>query len=399
MPVYRTGPYQFESTEKAAKLFALAELGNIYSRIMNPTTDVLEKRMALLEGAPELGGLGVASGTNAAFYSIINLAQAGDNIVSARNLYGGTYTQFKDILPTLGITVKFVDSNSPRAFAEAADEKTRAFFTETVSNPALDVADIKAISEEAHKIGLPLIVDDTFTTPYLCKPFDHGADIICHSLTKWTGGHGTAIGGIVIDKGTFDWSTGKHPLFTEPDTSYAVWTSTSELGYREPPRHRADAVVGTTSRRWRGTSTPSSRCSYGDNVASMAWGACNFISTQVVWWFTVGRRSCRRCSRPSAYILRMRTVPLRNLGGCMSPDNAWMALQSHRDAPHAHGEALRERHEGGDAPVEAPQNRVGPLPRLIQGPDAPTPEDVFEGQGRSRSSSSASRAAARPARR
>jgi len=270
VPVYRTGPYQFESTEKAAKLFALAELGNIYSRIMNPTTDVLEKRMALLEGAPELGGLGVASGTNAAFYSIINLAQAGDNIVSARNLYGGTYTQFKDILPTLGITVKFVDSNSPKAFAEAADDKTRAFFTETVSNPALDVADIKAISEEAHKLGLPLIVDDIFTTPYLCRPFDHGADIICHSLTKWTGGHGTAIGGIVIDKGTFDWSTGKHPLFTEPDTSYG-------------------------GLRW------------GIDLPEML--------------------------APLAYILRMRTVPLRNLGGCMSPDNAWMALQGIETLP------------------------------------------------------------------
>merc|ERR1712072_1032396 len=189
-----------------------------------------------------------------AFYSIINLAQAGDNIVSARNLYGGTYTQFEDILPTLGITVKFVDSNSPRAFAEAADEKTRAFFTETVSNPALDVADIKAISEEAHKLGLPLIV----------------ADIICYSLTKWTGGHGTAIGGIVIDKGTFDWSTGKHPLFTEPDTSYG-------------------------GLRW------------GIDLPEML--------------------------APLAYILRMRTVPLRNLGGCMSPDNAWMALQGIETLP------------------------------------------------------------------
>ncbi len=340
MPVYRTGPYQFESTEKAAKLFALAELGNIYSRIMNPTTDVLEKRMSLLEGAPELGGLGVASGTNAAFYSIINLAQAGDNIVSARNLYGGTYTQFKDILPTLGITVKFVDSNSPKAFAEAADEKTRAFFTETVSNPALDVADIKAISDEAHKLGLPLIVDDTFTTPYLCRPFDHGADIICHSLTKWTGGHGTAIGGIVIDKGTFDWSTGKHPLFTEPDTSYG-------------------------GLRW------------GIDLPEML--------------------------APLAYILRMRTVPLRNLGGCMSPDNAWMALQGIETLPmrmekHCarrrpfpspstrpvtrRPRRRRERHEGGDAPVEASQDRVGPLPRPVARPDAPAPEDVFEGQGR-----------------
>lgn len=271
VPIYRTAPYQFESTEKAAKLFALAELGNIYSRLMNPTVDVLEKRMAILQnGVSELGGLGVASGTNAVFYAIINLAQVGDNIVSARNLYGGTYTQFKDILPPLGITVKFVDSNDPAAFAAAADDKTRAFFTETCSNPALDVANIKAISDEAHKLGLPLIVDDTFTTPHLQRPFDHGADIICESLTKWTGGHGTAIGGIVIDKGTFDWSTGKHPLFTEPDTSYG-------------------------GLRW-GLDLP-------DALA------------------------------PLAYILRMRTVPLRNLGGCLSPDNAWMFLQGIETLP------------------------------------------------------------------
>merc|ERR1712072_299434 len=292
--------------------------GNIYSRIMNPTTDVLEKRMALLEGAPELGGLGVASGTNAAFYSIINLAQAGDNIVSARNLYGGTYTQFKDILPTLGITVKFVDSNSPKAFAEAADEKTRAFFTETVSNPALDVADIKAISEEAHKIGLPLIVDDTFTTPYLCKPFDHGADIICHSLTKWTGGHGTAIGGIVIDKGTFDWSTGKHPLFTEPD---------------------------------------------------------------VVWWFTVGHRPAGDARAPRVYFADAHGAPAQ-FGRVHVAGQRVDGAAGHRDAADAHGEALRERHEGGDAPVEAPEDRVGPLPGPVARPDAPAPEDLFERKGR-----------------
>jgi len=185
-------------------------------------------------------------------------------------LYGGTYTQFKDILPTLGITVKFVDSNDPKAFAAAADDKTRAFFTETVSNPALDVADIEAIANEAHALGLPLIVDDTFTTPYLCQPFKYGADIICHSLTKWTGGHGTAIGGIVIDSGKFDWSTGKHPAFTEPDTSYG-------------------------GLRW------------GIDLPEML--------------------------APLAYILRMRTVPLRNLGGCMSPDNAWMALQGIETLP------------------------------------------------------------------
>ena len=270
VPVYRTAPFLFESTEKAAKLFALAELGNIYSRLGNPTVEVLEKRMSLLEGAPELGGLGVASGTNAAFYAVINLAAAGDNIISARNLYGGTYTQFKDILPSLGIEVRFVDSNDPAAFAAAADDKTRAFFTETCSNPALELADLEAIADEAHAIGLPLIVDDTFTTPYLCRPFEHGADVICHSLTKWTSGHGVAIGGIVIDSGKFDWSTGKHPQFTEPDSSYG----------------------------------------------GLRWGM-----------------DLPDALQPLAYILRMRTVPLRNLGGCLSPDNAWMALQGIETLP------------------------------------------------------------------
>merc|ERR1719188_26113 len=231
---------------------------------MNPTVDVLEKRMALLEGGPELGGLGVASGTNACFYSIINLAQAGDNIVSARNLYGGTYTQFKDILPTLGITVKFVDSNNLAEFAAAVDDKTRAFFCETVSNPALEVADLETVASLAHERGLPLIVDSTFSTPFLTRPFDHGADIIVSSLTKWLGGHGTGVGGIVIDKGGFNWKGGKHLLFDTPDASYKGLRWGHDL-----PAHLA----------------------------------------------------------PLAYKLRLLTVPLRNLGGCISPDNAWMFLQ------------------------------------------------------------------------
>jgi len=264
VPIYRTAPYQFKNSEAAANLFALAELGNIYSRLMNPTTDVLEKRMCLLEGAPEMGGLGLASGTSAAFYALINLAEVGDNIVAARQLYGGTYTQFNDILPKLGITVKFVDVNDPKAFAQAADDKTRAFFCETVSNPALDVADLEAISTEAHDIGVPLIVDDTFTTPALTKPIEHGADIVVSSLTKWVGGHGTGIGGIVIDSGKFDWAAGKHPLYTEPDTSYG----------------------------------------------GLRWGM-----------------DLPEPLAPLAYILRMRTVPLRNLGSCISPDNSWMFLQ------------------------------------------------------------------------
>ena len=208
VPVYRSSSFVFDSTEHAANLFALKELGNIYTRLMNPTTDVLEKRVALLEGAHEMGGLGLASGTSAVFYSIINLAQAGDNIISARNLYGGTYTQFNDILPALGITVKFVDSQDPQAFADAIDENTRALFCETVSNPALEVTDLKAVADIAHANGLPLVVDSTFSTPYLTRPIEHGADIVIHSLTKWMGGHGAGIGGVVVDAGKFNWAGG-----------------------------------------------------------------------------------------------------------------------------------------------------------------------------------------------
>ena len=211
VPVYRTASYVFNSTEHAANLFALRELGNIYTRLMNPTHDVLEQRVAALEGGA--AGLAIASGTSAIFYSIINLAQAGDNIVSARNLYGGTYTQFKDILPALGIEVRFVDSNDPENFAAAIDDKTRALFCESVSNPALEISDLEAIANIAHAHGLPLIVDSTFSTPYLTKPIEFGADIVVHSLTKWLGGHGTGIGGIVIDSGKFNWAGGKHPLF------------------------------------------------------------------------------------------------------------------------------------------------------------------------------------------
>jgi O-acetylhomoserine (thiol)-lyase len=260
----------FKSTEHAANLFALKELGNIYTRLMNPTTDVLEKRVALLEGAPELGGLGIASGTSAVFYSIINLAQAGDNIVSARNLYGGTYTQFNDILPTLGITVKFVDTQDPQNVARAIDAKTRAVFVESVSNPALEVTDIEAIAAIAHAAGIPLIVDSTFSTPYLTQPIAFGADIVVHSLTKWFGGHGTGIGGVVVDSGKFKWSAGKHPLYDIPDTSYH----------------------------------------------GLRWG-----------------HDLPEALAPLAYILRMRTVPLRNLGACISPDNSWMFLQGIETLP------------------------------------------------------------------
>jgi O-acetylhomoserine (thiol)-lyase len=268
VPIYRTASYVFKNTEQAANLFALRELGNIYSRMMNPTNDVLEQRIAALEGGA--AGLALASGTSAIFYAIITLAQAGDNIVSARNLYGGSYTQFKNILPALGIEVRFVDSKDPANFAAAADAKTRAFFCETVSNPALEVSDIEAIADLAHAHGLPLIVDSTFSTPFLTKPIDFGADIVIHSLTKWLGGHGTGIGGIVVDSGKFNWAGGKHPLFDEPDGSYhgLRW------GHDLPP--------------------------------SLA---------------------------PLAYILRMRTGPLRNLGACLAPDNAWIALQGIETLP------------------------------------------------------------------
>jgi O-acetylhomoserine (thiol)-lyase len=251
VPLYRTSSYVFKNAEHAANLFALRELGNIYTRLMNPTTDVLEKRVALLEGAHELGGLGVASGTSAIFYSIINLAQAGDNIVSARNLYGGTYTQFHDILPALGITVKFVDSNDPKNFAAAIDDKTRALFCESVSNPALEVTDLEAVGKVAREHGIPLIVDSTFSTPYLTRPLDHGADIVVHC-------------------GRFNWAGGKHPLFTTPDTSYH----------------------------------------------GLRWGV-----------------DLPEPLLPLAYILRMRTVPLRNLGACIAPDNSWMFLQGIETLP------------------------------------------------------------------
>jgi len=270
VPVYRTSAFVFNSTEHAANLFALKELGNIYSRLMNPTTDVLEKRVCLLEGAPEMGGLGFASGTAAIFNTIINLAESGDNIVSARNLYGGSYTMFNDILPKMGIDVSLVDSTDPANFAAAINEKTRALFCETVSNPALEIADLDAIAAIAKAHGIPLIVDATFSTPYLTNPLAHGADIVVHSLTKWFGGHGVGIGGVVVDSGRFNWAGGKHPLYDEPDNSYH----------------------------------------------GLRWG-----------------HDLPESLAPLAFILRMRTVPLRNLGACISADNSWQFLQGIETLP------------------------------------------------------------------
>jgi len=261
VPVYRTSSYLFRDSKHAADLFSLKELGNIYTRLMNPTTDILEKRMASLDRG--VAALGLASGTSAVFYSLINLMESGEEIISARNLYGGTYTMFNDILPQFGITVRFVDHDRPDEFRQALNPKTRAIFLETIGNPKLGVPDFQAIAGIAQEAHVPVIVDSTFTPPYIFRPLEHGADIVVHSLTKWIGGHGTAVGGIVVDSGRFDWTDPKFRLFNEPEPSYGGLRFAHDLGELAP----------------------------------------------------------------MAYILRMRLVPLRNLGACISPDNAWFFLQ------------------------------------------------------------------------
>jgi O-acetylhomoserine (thiol)-lyase len=261
VPIYRTSSYVFKDTEHAANLFALKELGYIYTRLMNPTQDILERRIAALEGGA--AALAIASGTSAIFYSIINILSVGDEFISANNLYGGTYTMFNDILPQFGIKAKFVDVRDPRNFQEAITEKTKAIYIETIGNPALDVADIEEIAKIAHENELPLIVDSTFTTPYLLRPIEYGADIVVHSLTKWIGGHGTGIGGIIVDAGKFNWQNPKFKLYNEPDPSYHGLRYAHDLG--------------------------------------------DF--------------------NPIAFAMRARLVPLRNLGACISPDNAWLFLQ------------------------------------------------------------------------
>ncbi len=265
--IHRTSSYVFKSTEHAANLFGLKELGNIYTRIMNPTQDVLEQRVAALEGGA--AALALSSGTAAVHYSIINICSAGDEIVSANNLYGGTYTMFDCILPQFGIHTKFADARDPQSFETAITDKTRAIFIETIGNPLLEFTDIGAVSEIAKKHHLPLIVDATFTTPFLLKSFDYGADIVVNSLTKWMGGHGTGIGGVVVDSGKFDWTDPKFKLYNEPDPSYHDLRYAHDLGELNPV----------------------------------------------------------------AFIMRMRLVPLRNLGACISPDNAWIFLQGLETLP------------------------------------------------------------------
>jgi len=217
VPIYQTTSYAFKSTEHAANLFALKEFGNIYTRIMNPTTDVLERRIAALEGGT--GALAVASGQAAETLALLTITQLGDEIVSANNLYGGTYELFHYTFPKLGRKVKFVDSTKPKEFEKAINEKTRAIYAETIGNPKLDVPDFEAISNIAHDAGVPLVVDNTVGVG-LVRPIDYGTDIVVTSATKYIGGHGTSIGGVIVDSGKFDWSKGKFPEFTEPDPSY-----------------------------------------------------------------------------------------------------------------------------------------------------------------------------------
>ena len=267
VPVYRTTAFNFKSSEHAANLFALKELGNIYSRLMNPTNDVLEKRLAAMEGGA--AGLTLSSGTAAVYFALTNIMRQGDEFVSAQNLYGGTYTQFDAILPQQGITARFVPVNDFSATKSAINEKTRAIFVETIGNPVLDVADLEKYAEIAKKHHLPLIVDSTFTTPCLLRPIEYGANIVIHSLTKWIGGHGIGIGGIVIDDGKFDWSNPKFALYNEPDRGYHGLRFAHDLGDL----------------------------------------------------------------KPLAFILRLRTVGLRNQGPTLAPDAAWMFLQGVESLP------------------------------------------------------------------
>ncbi|MBD8500301.1 homocysteine synthase [Paenibacillus arenosi] len=229
VPLYQTTSYTFKDTDHAANLFGLKEFGNIYTRIMNPTTDVFEKRVAALEGG--VGGLATASGQAAITFAILNIAGAGDEIVSSSTLYGGTYNLFANTLAKLGIKVHFVDASNPENFRKAITPKTKALFAESIGNPKGDVLDIEAVAEVAHSNHIPLIVDNTFPSPYLLRPIEHGADIVVHSATKFIGGHGTTIGGIIVDSGRFDWAaTDKFPGLTEPDPSYNGIVYTEAVG-------------------------------------------------------------------------------------------------------------------------------------------------------------------------
>ena len=266
VPIYQTTSYQFRDTEHAANLFGLKELGNIYTRIMNPTTDVLEQRLAALEGGS--GALAHSSGQAAITASILNIAGAGDHIVSVAQLYGGTYNLFHYTLPKLGIQVSFVDGDDPENFRKAVKSNTKAFYGEGLGNPRLNILPFAEVAKIAQEIGVPLIVDNTALSPYLNRPFEHGANIVVHSATKHIGGHGTSIGGIVVDGGNFNWGNGKFPGFTEPDMSYH--------GLPHWEAFKAFAPAG------------------GANIA---------------------------------FIMKMRLQFLRDVGSCLSPFNSFLLLQ------------------------------------------------------------------------
>ena len=271
VPIHQTTSYQFNDTAHAASLFGLQEFGNIYTRIMNPTCDVLEQRMAALDGAA--AGLAVSSGQTASAYSIQNVARAGDNIISSSHLYGGTYNQFKNNLKEMGIEVRFVDPTDPANFEKATDDKTRAYFAETLPNPKLQVFPIGEVAEIGRKHGIPLIVDNT-AAPVLCRPFDHGAAVTTYSTTKYIGGHGTTIGGLILDGGNFDWGKAgvdRQPALNTPDPCYGG----------------------------------------------------------VVW----DEQVTKNMGLPFAYLLKLRTTLLRDLGGAMSPFNAWMFIQGLETLP------------------------------------------------------------------
>lgn len=229
VPIYQTSSYVFNNAEHAANLFGLKETGNIYTRIMNPTTDVFEQRIAALEGG--VGALAVASGSAAITYAVLNIAGTGDEIVSASTLYGGTYNLFSATLPRLGIKTIFVNPDDPENFRKAINQKTKAVYLETIGNPGINLVDIEAVAKIAHENGVPLIIDNTFGTPYLIRPIEYGADIVVHSATKFIGGHGTSIGGVIVDSGKFDWAgSGRFPSLTEPDASYSGIKYVEALG-------------------------------------------------------------------------------------------------------------------------------------------------------------------------
>lgn len=305
VPIYQTTSYNFRDSDHAAALFSLQEAGNIYTRIMNPTTDVLEKRIAALEGG--VGALAFSSGHAAISAAIFNIAGAGDEIVSSASLYGGTYNMFSYTLPRLGIAVKLVDQADPDNFTRAITPRTKALYAELIGNPKIDVLDVAAVADVAHQHGLPLLIDSTFATPYLCRPIEYGADIVIHSATKFIGGHGTSMGGLVVDGGRFNWANGKFPTLSEPDPSY------HDLRYTE------------------------------------TFGA-------------------------QAFIARLRTQVLRDLGACLSPFNSFLFLQGLETLP------LRMRRHCDNALAVAEYLAAHPQVAWVRYPGLPNHPNYGEAQ-------------------